>query len=139
MKKNLKKILVLMMVLLMAFCMEACTGAAEEIELITVEDGAVVGEGSTEFVLDIVDADGNQVVATVKTDEKTVGKALSAIGLIAGEESQYGLFIKTVNGITYDYDTDGKYWGFYVDGVYANESADLTDITAGSIYTLKAE
>ena len=41
------------------------------------------------------------------------------MGLIAGEDSDYGLYVKTVNGVTVDYDTDGKYWAFYVDGEYA--------------------
>lgn len=138
MKRNLKTILTVVMVLVMAFTLAACD-APEEVELITVEDGAVVGEGANEFALEIVDADGSQVNVTVKTDEKTVGDALSSLGLIAGEESQYGLYIKTVNGITYDYETDGRYWAFYVAGTYAVESADLTEIEPGTIYTLKAE
>ena len=139
MKRDLKKVLKVIMVLGMVFVLAACGGAPEEVELITVETGATVGEGTAEFTLEVVDVDANPVVITVKTDEETVGDALSALGLIAGEESTYGLYIKTVNGITYDYDTDGKYWGFYVDGTYAVESADLTEITAGSTYTLKAE
>lgn len=138
MKKNFKKVMTVVLVLVMALAMAAC-GAPEEIELITAENGAVVGEGAKEFTLEVVDVDAEPVVITVKTDEETVGVALAALGLIGGEESQYGLYIKTVNGITYDYDKDGKYWGFYVDGTYAVESADLTEITAGSVYTLKAE
>ena len=138
MKKNLKKIMAVMLVLVMTASMAAC-GAPEEIELITVENGASVGEGAKEFTLEVVDVDAEPVVITVKTDEETVGGALAALGLIAGEESTYGLYIKTVNGITYDYDKDGKYWAFYIDGTYAVESADLTEITDGSTYTLKAE
>ena len=138
MKREFKKFAALLTALVMVFAMAAC-GAPEEIEFITVTNGDVIGEGGTEFVLEIVDVDAEPVVITVKTDEETVGGALSALGLIAGEESQFGLYIKTVNGITYDYDKDGKYWGFYIDGTYAVESADLTEITAGSTYTLKAE
>ena len=134
----MKKLITIVMVLVMVFAMAACS-APEEIELITVENGAVVGEGAKEFTLEVVDVDAEPVVIAVKTDEETVGGALAALGLIAGEESQYGLYIKTVNGITYDYDTDKLYWGFYIDGTYAAESADLTEITAGSVYTLKAE
>lgn len=139
MKRIFKTILTVVMVLVMAFTLAACGGAPEEVELITVEDGTAIGEGANEFALEIVDADGSQINVTVKTDEKTVGDALSALGLIAGEESQYGLYIKTVNGITYDYETDGRYWAFYVAGTYAVESADLTEIEPGTIYALKAE
>ena len=69
----------------------------------------------------------------------TVGAALLSLGLIAGEDSDYGLYVKTVNGVTVDYDTDGKYWAFYVDGEYAATGVDSTDITAGATYTFKAE
>ena len=69
----------------------------------------------------------------------TVGAALLSLGLIAGEDSEYGLYVKTVNGVTVDYDTDGKYWAFYVDGEYAATGVDSTDITAGATYTFKAE
>ena len=106
MKKNLKKIVAVILVLVMTMAMAACA-APEEIELITVENGASVGEGAKEFTLEVVDVDAEPVVITVKTDEETVGGALAALGLIAGEESTYGLYIKTVNGITYDYDKDG--------------------------------
>lgn len=137
----MKKLLVMILALIMAVSMAGCisTDAPDEIELITAKDGDVIGDGATEFTLEVIDAEGTQVNLTIKTDEKTVGAALVALGLIAGENSQYGLYIKTVNNITYDYDTDGKYWGFYVNGAYANQSADLTDIEPGAIYTLKAE
>ena len=75
----------------------------------------------------------------IHTDEKTVGAALLSLGLIAGEDSEYGLYVKTVNGVTVDYDTDGKYWAFYVDGEYAATGVDSTDIAAGATYTFKAE
>ena len=75
----------------------------------------------------------------IHTDEKTVGAALLSLGLIAGEDSEYGLYVKTVNGVTVDYDQDGKYWAFYVDGEYAATGVDSTDITAGATYTFKAE
>ena len=47
--------------------------------------------------------------------------------------------MKTVNGITLDYDKDGKYWAFYVDGEYATSGVDSTPITDGASYALKAE
>ena len=55
-----------------------------------------------------------------------MGDALTELGLIEGEDSEYGLYVKTVNGITADYDTDGHYWAFYVDGEYAQTGVDAT-------------
>ena len=68
-----------------------------------------------------------------------VGEALQELNLIDGEEGEYGLFVKTVNGITADYDTDGVYWAFYVNGEYATSGVDVTQITEGDSYALKVE
>ena len=105
----------------------------------TMENGKVYGEGSTEFTFTVVDTEGKEVQATIRTDKTTVGEALLDLGLIAGEDGEYGLYVKTVNGTTLDYDKDGKYWAFYIDGEYAMTGVDSTEITAGSVYSFKAE
>lgn len=98
-----------------------------------------VGEGATVFDFTVVDTNGNETKFAVKTDKTTVGEALLDAGLIDGEDGAYGLYVKTVNGTTLDYDTDGKYWAFYVNGEYASSGVDSTNIEAGSTYTFKAE
>lgn len=102
-------------------------------------DGSTIGEGETSFTLVVTDKDGKDITVTVLTDKTTVGDALLELGIIAGEESEYGLYVKTVNGTTLDYDTDGKYWAFYIDGEYAMTGVDSTQIVAGTTYALKAE
>ena len=99
----------------------------------------VVGEGAVEFLFTVVDKDGNETVFEVHTDKEMVGEALLEENLIAGEEGQYGLYVKTVNGITADYDTDGTYWAFYIDGEYAMSGVDTTAIEEGVTYTFKVE
>ena len=138
--KVFKKISVLLLIAVIMVGFVAC-GAPEgaDIELITVTNGETIGEGETEFPLTITDEEGDQIAITVKTDKTTVGEALVELGLIAGEESDYGLYIKTVNGVLLDYDTDGKYWAFYVDGAYANTGVDQTEIEDSVSYELKAE
>ena len=83
----------------------------------TASDAEVLGEGETVFTFIVTDADGNDTQFEIHTDKKTVGEALLDLGLIAGEDSEYGLYVKTVNGVTADYDTDQTYWAFYVDAV----------------------
>ena len=97
------------------------------------------GEGATKFTISVTDYDGVKTVCVVNTDEKTVGDALEKLGLVEGEEGVYGLYIKKVMGIRADYDLDGKYWAFYIDGNYATKGIDLTEITAGTQYELKVE
>ena len=86
-----------------------------------------------------MDKDGNETQFEIHTDKETVGEALAELGLIAGEESEYGLFVKSVNGITADYDKDGVYWAFYVNGEYASSGVDTTPIAEGESYSFKVE
>lgn len=102
-------------------------------------DATVLGEGSTSFAFSVTDADGSVTQFEIHTDKATVGEALLELELIAGDDSEYGLYVKTVDGITLDYDKDGKYWAFYVDGEYATTGVDSTAVTAGAGYAFKAE
>ena len=142
MKKSLLLFVCIVLIAAMALGTIGCSDTTANDTTTTVgtmENGKVYGEGSTEFTFTVVDTEGNETQATIKTDKTTVGEALLELGLIAGEDGDYGLYVKTVNGTTLDYDTDGKYWAFYVDGEYALTGVDSTEITAGSVYSFKAE
>ena len=105
----------------------------------TTADTNLRGEGATEFIFKVVTKSGEEKTFTVRTDKTIVGEALQGVGLIEGEDSQYGLYVKTVDGETLDWDTDGKYWAFYVDGVYASKGVDSTEIEAGKVYSFHAD
>ena len=94
---------------------------------------------ATEFKFSVTDADGKTTDFTITTNKKIVGEALQDEGLIAGEEGQYGLYVKTVNGITLDYETDGMYWAFYIGGEMAPTGVDMTEIKDGEVYSFRAE
>jgi len=98
-----------------------------------------LGEGSTVFLFTVVDQEGGETSFEIHTDKETVGEALTELGLIAGEEGEYGLYVKTVNGITADYDKDGVYWAFYINGEYAATGVDATAVTEGDSYSFKVE
>ena len=130
----MKRFLALFLSALMLLSLVGCGGnAGQTAGNKVIEDGATIGEGDKSFVTEVVDADGNTVKFTVQTNEKTVGEALQKLGVIDGEEGDYGLYIKTVNGITADYNKDGVYWAFYVDGEYAMTGADMTDVVDGTV------
>lgn len=105
----------------------------------TADPANIRGEGNTEFTFKVVTAAGETKTFTVRTDKENVGEALVDAGLIAGEEGQYGLYVKTVDGETLDYETHGKYWAFYVDGTYGLTGVDVTKIEAGKEYSFRAE
>ena len=104
-----------------------------------VPEGNVVGEGQTTFTFEVTFVDGTTKVYTVKTDATTVGEALVGVGLIAGEDGPYGLYVKTVDGVTLDCDQDQKYWAFYENGTMAAKGVDQTDLVAGATYAFRAE
>ena len=94
-----------------------------------------LGEGATTLVVE-VKADDRQITFTIHTDATTVGAAMQEHDLLEGEESQYGLYVKKVNGILADYDVDQTFWGFYIDGEMALTGVDTTDIEEGVTYCL---
>ena len=141
MKKNMKKVFAVLMTLLVILAATACAAVGSNAGGTSnvVQDGDTVGEGAKTFSVEVVDGENNAIAFTVKTDEKTVGGALQELQILQGEQGDYGLYIKAVNGITADYDKDGTYWAFYIDGEYAMTGVDMTDIADGSSYTLKVE
>lgn len=158
--KKIKSMLLCMM-LAMAFTVAGCGSKAEgtadaqkntetaivntetivETESIETAEAQeiVLGDGSVKFTFIVVDADGNETNFVVSTDKETVGDALLEQNLIEGEEGDYGLYVKTVNGITADYDTDQTYWAFYVNGEYASTGVDSTPVNEGDTYEFKVE
>ena len=140
MKRMLSLILCAVLIAAMALSVTGCSGNNKpQWETKTFTDGETLGTGSKEFTLIVTDGDGKESTATIRTDKGLVGDALLELELIAGEPQDMGLYIKTVNGKTYDYDTDGKYWAFYIDGEYAMTGIDSTEIVPGTAYSLKAE
>ena len=87
----------------------------------------------------VLTLNGTETVFTVKTDETTVGAALLNAGLIAGDDTEYGLYVKTVNGVVADYDVDQTFWGFYIDDEFASTGVDSTTLNPESVYTFKKQ
>ncbi len=98
-----------------------------------------IGQGEKSFELSVIDLDDKETKFTVHTDKETVGEALVDAELISGEPGPYGMYVKTVNGTTLDYDINGKYWAFYINGEYSTSGVDKTIIEKDTVYTLIAE
>lgn len=94
-----------------------------------------LGEGNTVITVEVT-AGEKSVALTVHTDEENLGAALTANSLVEGDQTEYGLYIKTVNGIRADYDLDGAYWAISKDGEATPTGADTTAIAAGEHYEL---
>ena len=138
-KRWLSVILCVVLLAAMALMASGCNDNQTPTDGAAVSVGDVKGEGETAFIFEVTLPDGTAKAYEVRTDKATVGEALLDVGLIAGEDSAYGLYVKTVDGVTLDYDTDGMYWSFYVGGEYAMSGVDTTAVTAGETYAFKAE
>ena len=95
--------------------------------------------GQKTFTFEVVPMEGESKSFTITTDKSIVGDALLDEKLIEGEQGPYGLYVKKVNGITADYDVDGTYWAFYINGDYAMTGVDATEIEDGAAYSFKQE
>ena len=140
----MKKITALLLALLLAFTvilLPSCGDddtATDPWDSATYKEDATVGEGTKTFTLEVCAYD-KTIKLTVKTDKATVGEALCALNLIEGEDGDYGLYVKKVNGILADYDEDQTYWAFYINGEYAVSGVDTTVAVSGATYKLSRE
>lgn len=141
-KKLVSQILCTLLIVVMAISTTGCSGkqnAQEPQDSIVQLEGGKLGEGSMKFTFTVVDQNQSTTEFEISTDKKTVGDALLELNLIAGENDEYGLYVKTVNGITVDYSKDGKYWAFYVNDNYAMSGVDTTPIVDGEVYSFRVE
>lgn len=141
-RQKLSLILCMMLIAAMALVTTGCNDKTSQEATPSASvstESQVLGEGETQFTFTVTDKEGTETTFEIHTDKEIVGEALLECGLIEGEEGPYGLFVKTVNGIVADYDTDGTYWAFYMNGEYATSGVDTTTITEGDTYSFKVE
>ena len=137
MKRTIKSTISIILTLVFVLALVSCNTAdkSDVWQSATYHNDMELGNGAKTVVV-AVKAGEKQVTFTVRTDKDTVGAALLEHGLISGEEGQYGLYLKAVNGMTADYDIDMSYWAFYINGDYALTGVDTTEIVEGENYEL---
>lgn len=136
MKKHLR-IVSLVLVLLTALMLVACAPAAETPD---TDTGAASSgqnqENALTITVDVVGSDGKTTTFTIKTNAENLRGALDQEKLVQGEEGPYGLYIKTVNGETADYETNGAYWAVYEGDQQAMTGVEGIKLTDGGHYKL---
>lgn len=92
--------------------------------------------GAKTITVQIVMDGADTVTKTIQTDAEYLRGALEEEeGLIAGEESQYGLFIQTVNGVTADASIQ-QWWCITKGGEDVFTGVDSTPIADGDTFEL---
>ena len=136
MKKTNKALLCLLTLSLLAVVLVSCGGGVPKEGLwenATYTTDKEFGNGAKTVQVE-VKAGEQSITFTIKTDKENLCDALLEHSLVSGDESEFGLYIKYVNGIQADYDVDQSYWGLTKNGEMLNTGASSTIITDGEHY-----
>ena len=99
---------------------------------------AEFGNGLKTVVVKVV-AGEQSVEFTIHTDKSNLADALLEHKLVEGDNSQYGLYVKKVNGILADFDVDKTYWGLYKNGEMMMVGVSSVEFADGEHYELVLE
>lgn len=96
-------------------------------------------EGSKAITIEVVNSAAESEVYDLKTDAEYLRQAMEeAEGLtFSGTESEYGMMVSVVNGERADYNEDGAYWSFYVNGEYCNYGIDTQPVEDGDAFKIE--
>lgn len=90
--------------------------------------------GAKHITVEIAGKDSSRTVE-IDTEEEYLRGALEQEGLVSGQESEYGLFITTVDGYTAD-DTAQEWWCITKGGEDVNTGVDSTPIADGDQFEI---
>ncbi len=131
-------VLIAAMALFTAGCDENKTDTQHPEITVISSDLTQLGQGKTKFYFYATGLDGKTASFEISTDKALLGEALTEINMISGEQGDYGLYVKTVNGVFADADK-GEYWILYVGGESSMTGVDQVKITDSETYEFKIE
>lgn len=91
------------------------------------------GASVKNITLQVVHQDGTKKDFDISTEAKILREALEQEKLVEGEESEFGLFVKTVDGETVD-DANQEWWCLTKGGEMWNNGVDTTELSDGDAY-----
>ena len=92
-----------------------------------------VNAGSKSITVNVKHGDESTKTFKYKTDAEYLGEVLLEKKLIEGTESQYGLYVTTVDGETAD-ESKQQWWGYDVNGEMAMVGVDQQPVADGDVY-----
>lgn len=92
-------------------------------------------KGAKTITAEVVLVDGTSKSYEISTDAEYLRQALEEKKLIEGEESEYGLYVKTVDDVTAD-DGNQEWWCFTKGGESINTGVDTTPIADGDHFEI---
>ena len=94
---------------------------------------------SKTITVEIIHKDGSKKDIEVTTSQEYLEGALVDEKLIEGDQSEYGMFVTTVDGEMADYNIDQSWWKLSIDGEDAQTGAAQTPVQDGVTYTWSYE
>lgn len=97
--------------------------------------------GSKEITVTVVNDQGEEKNYRLRTDASYLSQALEEIeGLsVEGEEGDYGMYVRAVNGLEAVYERDQAYWAFYVNGEYCNYAIEEQPVYDKDAFEIRYE
>ncbi len=128
-KKNKKKLIALAVVLV------ACLLGAGIIYMLNRPGTSA---GAKTFQVTVIDNENVSTDYEGHTDEEYLRGALEQLEgfSMSGTESEYGLMVEVVNGVSAVYDVDNAYWSFYVNDEYCNYGVDTQPVNDGDHFKI---
>ena len=101
--------------------------------------GAKPQAGAKEITIEVINSADESTMYELNTDAEYLRQAMDeADGLTYdGTESEYGMMVSTVNGEVADYNVNGAYWSFYVNGEYCVNGIDTQPVMDGDAFVIE--
>lgn len=131
MKKSIISSLSIVISIIMLLCLVSCGEKIESTGLwenATYLSDTTIGNGNKTVVFDI-EAEGQIITITLKTDKATLGEAMYEHGLINDAS-----FFNVLNGIEASWEKDMAYWAFYCGETLMNHGVADEKISGGEHY-----
>lgn len=103
-----------------------------------------VHTGDKEVTVEVTDDQGETKTYTAETDAEYLSELMDELAedddfTYTSSDSEYGMYIESINGVTADYDKDGAYWSILVNGEYGQYGADSQPVADGDTYSFVYE
>ena len=92
-------------------------------------------EGEKNIVVTVIHGDKTTKEFSYTTDAEYLGDILQNEGLISGDQDQYGLYVKVVDGEQIN-ESNQEWWCLTKGGESVNTGVDMTPIADGEAYEL---
>ncbi len=95
-------------------------------------------DGLKELTIVVEDNKGNETSYTENMDVATLREAMEKMKDFEfdGNDSEYGMMVTTVNGLVADYNKEGAYWAFYLNGKYCEYGIEQP-VNDGDIFRIE--